>query len=242
VAPWLPDHVAARTRFIDAGVTEALRAGGHQLVLVGAGFDDRPHRFGALASATFVLDRPEVLAERHRRSGADERYGTVPVPVDLVDGDPGRALVEAGYRSDVPAVLVVEGVLVYLPVDAVADLLRTLADVSAPGTVLLATLAVHPPGLESTAVVRAANARRSRGGVEPWRTILPAVEHLVVVAGAGWRIEEVRDDADVVPAARRGWSRLVAARRPAGRIRSPAWGSGVDSAARGRAPVVPSSQ
>jgi hypothetical protein len=67
-------------------------------------------------------------------------------------------------------------------------------------------------GLPSAAVVREANARRGRSALsEPWRTILPAVEHLALLDRAGWGEHETTDDSELVPEARARRSLLVRA-------------------------------
>jgi hypothetical protein len=70
---------------------------------------------------------------------------------------------------------------------------------------LAASLATHPEGIDSGQVADMANAGRRTGVSEPWRTILPADEHLALLSGAGWQAEPAagtvrRDDGD--PAAR----------------------------------------
>ena len=94
------------------------------------------------------------------------------------------------------------------------ELLSGLAARSAEGSVLAASLAVHPFGLPSDAVVDAANVARGSGaaGPEPWRTILPAEAHLSLLRQAGWTPETVLDDADLLPDATPGRSLLVRAR------------------------------
>jgi hypothetical protein len=54
--------------------------------------------------------------------------------------------------------------------------------------------------------------RRGGGHGEPWRTILPASEHLALLHDGGWTEESVTDDSELVPQARAMRSLLVRAR------------------------------
>ena len=59
--------VALRTQVIDAEVARALGHGTGQIVLLGAGYDGRPFRFGGGAVHWFEVDRRAVLADKWRR-------------------------------------------------------------------------------------------------------------------------------------------------------------------------------
>jgi O-methyltransferase involved in polyketide biosynthesis len=133
------------------------------------------------------------------------------VPADVVADDLAAALAAVGHDPRASTLFVCEGLLVYLEPADVVGLLAVLASAAGPGSELVATLAVHPDGLPSDAVVEAANAARPDGTVEPWRTVLPRGEHLGLLTSAGWTVDDVVDDADVLPGAVAGRSLTVTA-------------------------------
>ncbi|MER7272912.1 SAM-dependent methyltransferase [Dactylosporangium sp. NPDC000244] len=151
-----------RTRFIDDQVRAA---GGSQLVLLGAGFDNRAHRLAV--PVAFEVDHPATQATKRRRSPAG---GTVHyVPVDLTRDALAPALLSAGFDASAPAVVVWEGVTNYLTAEAVDATLRALAGLLAAGGTVVFTYvdrAVLDGTGAFTGVAEWHNAVR-RGG-EPW--------------------------------------------------------------------------
>ena len=57
----------ARTRFFDDRVLAALSAGIRQVVILGAGYDDRALRFRSPGVRFFELDHPATQADKARR-------------------------------------------------------------------------------------------------------------------------------------------------------------------------------
>jgi methyltransferase (TIGR00027 family) len=206
-------HLTARTRFIDDQVLSAIGRDVDQIVVLGAGYDDRSLRFRAPGVRFFELDHPDTQADKRRRldAGGADLTGVVLAQADFRTDDVDAVLAAAGHRSDRPSLFVAEGLLVYLDEATISTLLGGARARSAPASSLVATLAVHPEGIDSATVVRRANAGRLRGRTEPWRTILPAPRHLDLLAGAGWSVTEAVDDATVDPSAVPGRSLLVVA-------------------------------
>lgn len=129
-----------RTRVLDDVVREAAAAGIRQLVVLGAGLDARAWRLGeAVAGMTvFEVDHPDTQAfKRGRLAGlaphaADVRFVGVDFERDALD----VALVAAGFQRAEPAVVLWEGVVMYLPAAAIDATLRTLAALLAPGSLV----------------------------------------------------------------------------------------------------------
>src|SRR5271165_2453717 len=57
---WLQPSIAVRTRFVDEHVTRAIAAGLRQVVICGAGYDDRALRFRTTGVRFFELDQSEA--------------------------------------------------------------------------------------------------------------------------------------------------------------------------------------
>ncbi len=206
-------HLEARTRFFDAQVLSAIDAGITQVVVLGAGYDDRALRFRSPGVRFLEVDHPGTQADkRHRleRMGADLGAVTL-VPADFGEDEVGSALERSGHRADRPSLVLAEGLLVYLEPDTVVRLLAGTAARSAPASRLAASLAVHGRDLDSAWVVAQANAARPGAEAEPWRTILPAPAHLDLLSRSGWTVVEAVDDASLGTGALPGRSLLVLA-------------------------------
>jgi methyltransferase (TIGR00027 family) len=212
-------HLAARTRFIDDRVLAAIERGVDQIVLLGAGYDDRSLRFRTPGVRFFELDHPDTQADKRRRLTVNpaDLTGVTLAPADFRTDDVAAVLAAAGHRSDRPSLFVAEGLLVYLDEETISALLGAARTRSAPDSSLAVTLAIHPDGIDSATVVRSANAGRPQSGTEPWRTILPARHHLGLLSRSGWSAVEVVDDASIDPSAVPGRSLLVVA-APADRV------------------------
>jgi methyltransferase (TIGR00027 family) len=198
------DEMTERTRFFDGHVVAAISAGIRQVVVVGAGYDDRALRFRAPGVRFFEIDHPATQADKARRVRAmgTDTDGLVFVRADFGRDDIVGLLAAHGHDDGEPSLFICEGVLVYLDRPTISALLRALRSRAGPGSTLAASLATHPEGIDSGVVADIANAGRT-GVSEPWRTILPADEHLALLSGAGWRPEPAagtvrRDERDPV--------------------------------------------
>jgi len=146
-----------RTEWFDTATVDALARGVQQIVIVGAGYDGRALRFKSEGVHWIEVDHPATQADKRRRV---EALG-VPVdhitfaPIDLLDGDLNAVLEEAGHRADAASLFLCEGLLGYLPTDAIVALLTTLRYRSTPGTTLAANFrVVGPPRWVGDSVVR----------------------------------------------------------------------------------------
>jgi len=138
------DHVSAggvplfvvRHRFFDDYLLQlAAREGIRQIVIVAAGLDTRAFRLEWPPGArVFEIDQPEVFAYKeavlHGRA-ARPVADRVVVPADLREDWP-QALLAAGFEPGRPTAWVAEGLLFYLPEDAVHRLLEDMHRLSAP--------------------------------------------------------------------------------------------------------------
>jgi methyltransferase (TIGR00027 family) len=185
-----------------------------QVVICGAGYDDRALRFRTAGVRFIELDHPSTQADKRRLLGdlgvvSDVALATA----DFRDHDIRAVLARAGHDDSQASLFVAEGLLVYLDQRICERLLGGLAHCAAPGSSLVASLATHADGYDSAEVAMLANTRRRVGQAEPWLTILPAAEHLALLTNAGWRVTTT----EWAPAAAAGVSHdrrtlLVAAR------------------------------
>jgi methyltransferase (TIGR00027 family) len=129
--------IVPRTIAID----DAVRAGADpQLVILGAGLDDRAWRMPELAGVdVFEVDHPATQADKRERARSlapvsrSLRY----VPVDFGRDTLGPALATAGHDESLSTTWVWEGVVPYLTPAEVETTVAALAALSAPGSRLV---------------------------------------------------------------------------------------------------------
>jgi methyltransferase (TIGR00027 family) len=208
--------LAARTIFFDGQVEAAIAGGVGQIVVLGAGYDDRALRFRTSGVTFFEVDHPATQADKQGRLRAiGAAAGPVLAAADFRRDDLASVLASAGHDVSLRTLFLCEGLLVYLDEAATIRLLGGAAAASAPGSILAASLSTHAEGLDSAVVLARANARRRAADDEPWLTILPVSAQTALLARAGWRITASADAADLGTGAEPGRSLLVTA-GPAG--------------------------
>jgi len=140
----------ARTRLIDDWASAGASDGARQVVILGAGFDSRAWRLGALAGLpVFEVDHPATSVEKRRRlraAGLDPERVTL-VGVDFTQDLLADALDRAGLDTRRRTIVIWEGVTNYLSEDAVEAVLAWTGGL-APGS-LLAFTYVHARVLEA---------------------------------------------------------------------------------------------
>ena len=210
----------ARTIFFDGQVTAAIAAGISQIVVLGAGYDDRALRFRTPGVTFFEVDHPDTQADKRARlSATGSCGGPVLAPADFRHDDLPSVLARAGHDPALPSLFACEGLLVYLDERATIGLLGGAAAAAGPrergetqpGSVLAASLSVHSEALDSAVVLARANARRRTAAAEPWLTILPAGAQVSLLDRAGWLVTTSADAADLGTGAEPGRSLLVKA-------------------------------
>ncbi|RVW00381.1 SAM-dependent methyltransferase [Rhodococcus spongiicola] len=152
----LATWVAVRTKFLDDFALDSVDTGCGQVVLLGAGLDTRAFRLPWLRQVNvYELDTPDMVDFKAAVLGdtTPEVAVRVVVPVDLREDWPA-ALRDAGFRSDIPTAWILEGLLLYLPDDAVATLMDGIGKLSAPGSAIGASITnVDPTATMSDAHV-----------------------------------------------------------------------------------------
>lgn len=135
------DLVPLRTRAIDQAWFAAQTQGVRQLVVLGAGLDMRAWRLPDLQDvAVFEVDHPTTQAQKQRQVRNLRPLATVTfVAVDFTCDDLAGQLRASGFRSEAPSMWIWEGVVMYLPRQAVAATLATVVALSAPGSRLAMT-------------------------------------------------------------------------------------------------------
>jgi methyltransferase (TIGR00027 family) len=134
-----------RTVLFDGFITEAIGRGADMVVNLAAGLDSRPYRMSLPSSLRWVeVDLPPLLAYKEEKLAAEKPACTLErVPLDLADVAGRRALFRRLGSAAKQALIVTEGLLIYLTpaeVGALAEDLATpdsfrfwIVDIASPG-------------------------------------------------------------------------------------------------------------
>lgn len=137
-------YMQVRTRVIDDDVDAFARAGGRQIVLLGAGFDCRAWRLASLAGATvFEVDHPATQARKRAIMAAESPAARVMfVPWDFEHAPLGALparLKSEGHDDRAETMTILEGVVMYLSEPALDATFECIARYSAGGSPLSLT-------------------------------------------------------------------------------------------------------
>jgi methyltransferase (TIGR00027 family) len=183
-----------RARFTDEQVREATTRGVGQYVILGAGLDAFAWRRPDLASRLeiFEVDHPGTQEYKQKRLQA-EGMAAPPnlhfVPVDFTaQADLGAALVNAGFRSDQASVWSWLGVMVYLTHGQIRGTLKTLAQLSVPGSVLVADFLLDRSLMDDVAMAADDIGRPAavNEGGEPYVSTFDPDRITALLASGGW--------------------------------------------------------
>lgn len=126
------DTILSRVRFVDDCLAAALDEGTGQVVLLGAGFDARAHRFGSLLNGrpVFEVDHPATQAVKKHK--VRQFLGHAPRHVTYVGVDFERqsfmeGLLQHGFDAGVKSFFIWEGVAKYLTPHAARQVLMAIA-------------------------------------------------------------------------------------------------------------------
>jgi methyltransferase (TIGR00027 family) len=146
VLPGIQLHYAARKQVLEAQVRRAINEGAEQVVVVAGGFDTLAYRLHRELEAVrfFELDHPATQQSK-RQSLLD--HGSVEGnltlhPVDLTQTALSDALAQAGVERGRSAMIVVEGLLMYLDTEQVEALVASLDVFFTAGAVVALTFMV----------------------------------------------------------------------------------------------------
>lgn len=122
--------IVARTYAFDRLLTREIESGADLVVNLAAGLDARPYRLDLPASLRWVeVDLPEILEYKTSvLASATPRCVLERVPVDLSNHDARRGLFRDLARRASRAVVMAEGLLIYLMPDEVGALARDLRE------------------------------------------------------------------------------------------------------------------
>jgi methyltransferase (TIGR00027 family) len=117
-----------RTYLFDRFITQEVAGGADMVVNLAAGLDARPYRMDLPRSLRWIeVDLPELLAEKEEAlAGEKPRCALERIALDLSDTASRRSLFDRLGGGAKKALIITEGLLVYLTADEVASLARDL--------------------------------------------------------------------------------------------------------------------
>ena len=144
--PALQNVISLRTRYIDDAVRAFVtvnRERAPQVLLLGAGLDARAYRLGlGLETPFFEVDFPATLHYKEDvLAAATARNPRVCVPVDLARHGFVVPLTDAGFDVTAPAIIVWEGVSMYLDSPVAEGVVEQMAELSVSGSQIVADYA-----------------------------------------------------------------------------------------------------
>jgi len=172
-APYIELFVALRTAFFDRLTRCMLGRGVPQVVVLGAGLDTRAARLGPKGVRFFEVDHPTTQADKLARLASLPGYPiekATYVPCDFSTNDFVERLDTSGFRADLPALLLWEGVTYYLSEEAVRATLRSVADRLDPRSVIV---------FDHVGKRMAAGAVRESSSLAAWRGVAEMGEPLL---------------------------------------------------------------
>jgi methyltransferase (TIGR00027 family) len=118
-----------RTYLIDQFITDQVQQGADMVINLAAGLDARPYRMNLPASLQWIeVDLPELLAYKEEILGNEKPACALErVPLDLSDVTARRELFEQLGRRASKALVLTEGIIIYLTADEAGALARDLA-------------------------------------------------------------------------------------------------------------------
>lgn len=167
--------VVARSRFVEQELSIVIERGVRQYVILGAGLDTFAYRnpYSSFDLRIFELDLPATQAWKHRRLDAAK----IPIPecltfapIDFETEALADRLVEAGFRTDEPALFSWLGVTMYLNRETIMSTMKSIASCAQPGSEVVFDYVVLPSSLSffGRLAMNIFTHRMARVG-EPWR-------------------------------------------------------------------------
>ncbi|MCG8673393.1 MAG: SAM-dependent methyltransferase [Pseudomonadales bacterium] len=132
-------YIYSRTVFLDNALSEAIKAGVEQVVILGAGYDTRFYRFerDLKGIPCFEMDFPGTQAakiEALEQAKMPKPDNLVFIPIDFTKEELGETLFNHDYNPALRTLFIWEGVCMYLPKETVHEVLSFIKQNSAPGS------------------------------------------------------------------------------------------------------------
>lgn len=140
--PGVHNSIVARVRYFDDFVEKLIDEGLEQLVILGAGYDTRAYRIEGLKEdiKVFEVDHPNTQSFKIQK--VREIFGSVPnhvvyVPIDFDTQKLDQRLLESGYERSKKTLFIMEGLVMYIPPNAVDETISFIVNNSGKGSAVI---------------------------------------------------------------------------------------------------------
>lgn len=141
-SPGIMGALVTRSRYIDDYLSERIRDGIKQLVILGAGYDSRAYRFEQLRDRVRVFEVDHHTTQDIKKAKLTKIFGELPnyvtfVPVDFTKETLEKRLIESSYDKMAKTLFIMEGVTMYLNAEAMDSILSFVTRYSGSGTSII---------------------------------------------------------------------------------------------------------
>jgi methyltransferase (TIGR00027 family) len=139
IAPGAYEFMIARTAFFDRIVEQALKENREQVVLLGAGYDSRPYRFGEFNQDTKIFELDAKPTQQRKKECLQQAGISISqqisfVPINFETDNLRDTLMEAGFGLEKKTLFIWEGVTYYLSAEVVDNMLAFVRSNSPSGS------------------------------------------------------------------------------------------------------------
>ncbi|MFA0833035.1 MAG: SAM-dependent methyltransferase [Methanobacterium formicicum] len=140
--PGLSSSIMSRVRYFDDFVKKSVADGLKQLVILGAGYDTRAYRIEELKEDVNIFEMDHPNTQGYKIETIKEIFGSIPenviyVPVDFEKEKISEKLVENGFISSKKTLFILEGLVMYIPPESVAEIFSFITENSAKGSMVI---------------------------------------------------------------------------------------------------------
>ena len=139
--PGLSSSIIIRVKYFDDYIEKFVNEGLEQLVILGAGYDTRAYRITGLNQVTvFEVDHPNTQnfkIEKINQILESSHDNVVYVPMDFETDKIGSKLFEYGYVPLKKTLFIMEGMIMYIPLESVENILKFIQNNSGEGSSII---------------------------------------------------------------------------------------------------------
>lgn len=133
--PGLSSSIIARVRYFDDFVKRSIEEGLEQLVILGAGYDTRGYRIKGLEDKVRVFEVDHPNTQSFKKEKIMDIFGSLPehvtyVSIDFETQKLDQMLSEKGYNKSLKTLFIMEGLIMYIPREAVDETLNFIVNSS----------------------------------------------------------------------------------------------------------------
>jgi methyltransferase (TIGR00027 family) len=140
--PGLSSSIMARVRYFDDFLKKSVKDGLEQLVILGAGYDTRAYRIEELKENVNIFEMDHPNTQSFKIEKIKEIFGYIPenviyVPVDFEKEKIGKKLIENGFIGSKKTLFILEGLVMYIPPESVAETFLFITENSVQGSTVI---------------------------------------------------------------------------------------------------------